>query len=214
MPSNPHLSSATLEPHKESGLPTNPGFLSAPHSTPPEPSIAATMEGDLASSNEPGDGEQPAAEKTLTHRISELWGQQIEHASSLKMSKAELASLRLELAAQLFDLKNQFARTGRNGCWTPFLKSKKIPRATADRYVNRHRAAMEPAAANRLTEAIHEPTPTEVTSFLKKLTPKLRARLTTSAAVTQFLKEITVILSKHPDTSCLIPGTEIHSDRS
>ena len=197
MLSNPHLSSAILKPHKQSGLP-----LPNQHRSKESllgllvPAPASASEGESAALQPALEEAQVPSEEVLTHRIEELWAEHTEHTTVVKCTRSELASIRAELAAQLSKLKEQLARPGRNGNWNAFLKSKRIPRITADRYVERHRAVLK--FLNGATEATNEPTPTEVTAFVNKLTPKLRARLTTSAAVTQFLDEITVILSAPP----------------
>ena len=197
MSSSPHLSSAILQPHKKSGLPLpNQQRSKEPLLGLLVPAPASASE-DEPAVLQPSMGEtQVPSEDVLTHRIEELWAEHTEHTTVVKCTRSELASIRAELAAQLSELKEQLARPGRNGNWSAFLKSKRIPRITADRYVERHRAALK--LLNGVTEATNDPTPTEVTAFVSKLTPKLRARLTTSAAVTQFLDEITVILSAPP----------------
>jgi hypothetical protein len=95
--------------------------------------------------------------------------------------------LRIKLAESLYRYKALMVGSGRSGKWSSFLRDMDMPRATADRYVQRWERSLEPTKANCLTESISAPTEEEVTRMVTRLKPKLLRVLTTKDAVEQFL---------------------------
>jgi hypothetical protein len=62
-----------------------------------------------------------------------------------------------------------------------------MPRATADRYVQRWEQSLQPTEGNCLSESISPPTAEEIDKMVAKLKPRLQRVLTTKDAVDQFL---------------------------
>jgi len=128
-----------------------------------------------------------ADEGSLVKLISELWSAHSLRNSEVRQSRGQLRAVRLELGKELFRYKELLADTGRGGKWTPFLRDRKIPRATADRYVLAWAEAQKPAAENRLSEAISPPTGDEIAALVKKTSAKLLKSLVTPDSRQQFL---------------------------
>jgi hypothetical protein len=133
-------------------------------------------------------------ETALSTEIVELWSSHKTKSSSLSDRRVELQTLRNTLGELLSSYKELLARTGRGGKWTEFLRQEKIPRATADRYVNRWKLSNSPQLENRLSESISEPTREEIVSLVKKLKPRLGRVLTTQDSVALFMAELTTAL--------------------
>lgn len=64
--------------------------------------------------------------------------------------------------------------SGRSGKWSGFLRVIHMPRATADRYVQRRKQSLESAKGNCLTESIPAPSADEITKMATKLKPRLQ----------------------------------------
>jgi hypothetical protein len=140
-----------------------------------------------------GNEQETPEEQMLTKRIVELWSAQKEKASAVRKSREDLLRLRASLGRQLFEFKSYLVRTGRNGGWMPFLRTHGIPRSTADRYIERHKLAVE-VQTKRPSEAFSCPTEEDVMKMVKELAPKLSRFLVTSAAISQFFKELETAL--------------------
>jgi hypothetical protein len=106
-----------------------------------------------------GDSE-PTAEVTtesqLSEEIGELWLVHIQATSTISRTKAELRTIRLDLGARLFEMKQLLSRPGRNGQWSSWLQERGISRAAADRLVIRYQQS-DNTDANRLNDAVSEP---------------------------------------------------------
>ena len=58
--------------------------------------------------------------------------------TDVKLSKEGVIRVQAKLDRVLYEYKQQLANAGRNGRWTPFLRSQGMVRATADRWAKRH----------------------------------------------------------------------------
>ncbi len=139
-------------------------------------------------------GEGIVKETLLEEQITELWSSQERKHNSLRRSRAELTTLRNSLAERLHELKHLLARTGRSGKWAEFLRRENIPRATANRYVEKWKQLLDPKPDKRLTEPFPTPSKEEITQMVKKLKLRLEHRLTTPDSVALFMAELAAAL--------------------
>jgi hypothetical protein len=128
-------------------------------------------------------------EAKLTAEIHSLWSAHMDGKDTLRRTRGELKALRCELGQRLYGMKSILSRTGRSGGWAGYLRSHKMSRATADRYVREHETTLAPPP-NRLTDAISEPTEDEVRQFAQRLIPRLRRLLTSQDAIYYFFDEL------------------------
>jgi hypothetical protein len=135
-------------------------------------------------------------ESALAGEIKELWTSQKGKSSSLRRSRVELEKLRNKLAERLHAYKQLLAHTGRAGKWTDFLRQENIPRATADRYVEKWKLSKSPKPEKRLTEAFPAPSKEEIAQLVKKLTPKLERVLTTPDSIALFMADLAAALQR------------------
>jgi hypothetical protein len=140
----------------------------------------------LASSN-PNSEHELEEETQIVRGIRELWQSDKKRAGSLRRSRKELNEDRLSLGEQLYRYKKLLVRRGRDGLWTSFLKQENIPRATADRYVEKWERKTRPEPEKRLTEAFTGPSDSEIADLIKKIRPKLAHSLTTADSVLKFM---------------------------
>jgi hypothetical protein len=131
------------------------------------------------------------AESVLTDQIVQLWQVHRDYQTSIKHQTQEFRSLRAELGKHLAEMKQVLARPGRNGQWSAFLKQHQIPRATADRLVQKYERSLHPHA-NCLSEAISEPTEEEIQKLFFKIFPKLRRVLRTPQSLYRFVDLLTL----------------------
>jgi ElaB/YqjD/DUF883 family membrane-anchored ribosome-binding protein len=117
-------------------------------------------------------------ETRLTEEIQSLWAAHQEHKTASKQSKDQLRAVRDQLAEKLHAMKSPVVRTGRGSGWTAYLRSERLSRATADRYVSRHESLLNPPE-KRLTEAISKPSEDDIRRLVRSLLPRLRRVLTT-----------------------------------
>jgi hypothetical protein len=129
-------------------------------------------------------------EAKVTGEITSLWSAHAEGKATSQRTKLELAELRSRLGERLSQMKSLLVCSGRGGGWAGYLRSHKLPRATADRLVIRHHASMAAPAENLLTEAIPEPTLEDVQRLVRQLLPKLRRILTTQELVGEFIHRV------------------------
>ena len=130
-------------------------------------------------------------EGALTTEIVQLWQVHRDFQTSIKHQTQEFRSLRTELGKHLTEMKQVLARPGRNGRWSTFLKEHQIPRATADRLVQKYMRSIYPHA-NCLTEQLAEPTEEEIQKILFKVLRKLRPVLRTPQSVYRFVDLLTL----------------------
>jgi hypothetical protein len=130
-------------------------------------------------------------ESVLTDQIVQLWQVHGDYQTSMKHETEKFRALRNELGKLLHQMKELLARPGRNGQWSGWLKERAIPRATADRLVQKHERSLSPHT-NCLTESISEPTEDEIEKLFAKVFPKLRRVLRTSQSVYRFVDLLTL----------------------
>ncbi len=134
--------------------------------------------------------EEAEREIDLSLQIPQLWRAHRENKLEVKRTKLELMDVRRELSAQLREMKTLLARTGRGGMWASFLKEKRIPRATADRYVASYDASLPDSAAKRLTEAFPDDLYVAVGRLVNRIQPQLIRELQSSEAVFAFVVDV------------------------
>jgi ribosomal protein L17 len=122
----------------------------------------------------------------LTVEILQYWDVHLHYQGSIKETSQKAREVRQHLGKLLFHLKQVLAKPGRDGRWSSFLKEHSIPRATADRLVVRHQRSLDPDA-NRLNEAISEPTAEQVEKLFNSVWPRLRRVLVTPGSIYQFV---------------------------
>ena len=113
----------------------------------------------------------------------------MDFRASIKNETQKFRSLRDELGRHLSEMKQVLARPGRGGQWSSFLKEHKIPRATADRLVQKYERSPNPNV-NRLIESIPEPTEEEIQKLFNAVWPRLRRVLTTPSSVYHFVSAL------------------------
>jgi hypothetical protein len=128
------------------------------------------------------------AEENLSAEINKLWAEQKDGKAFVRRTRAELKTLRLELGAKLSSLKAILARTGRGGGWASYLRTRKIPLASADKYVAEHAASLTRPEEKLLTEELSEVE--QVREAAKKLLPRLTRLLVTQELVYEFIHHI------------------------
>jgi hypothetical protein len=131
----------------------------------------------------------PAMAEPLNERADEivsLWSAHQNAKNTAEATKEELRTIRLKLGEQLWRLKQVLACPGRDGQWSAFLREHKIPRASADRLVQRHMQLINPPA-NCINEADSEPTDNEIQILFKSISPRLQRTLRTPASVYSFI---------------------------
>jgi hypothetical protein len=129
-------------------------------------------------------------EVKLTSEITKLWAEQRDGKASVRRTRAELKTLKLELGAKLSSMKSLLVRTGRGGGWAAYLRAQRLPVSSADRYVAQHEATLALPVEKVLTEELPEPTVDQVRQFAQKLLPKLCKTLTTTELAFAFIDEI------------------------
>jgi hypothetical protein len=134
-------------------------------------------------------------ESRLTEEIRSLWAAHQDSKTASKQSKDRLKAVRSELAEKLHSMKSLLVRTGRNGGWAAYLRTNRLARATADRYVSRHESLLNPPSEKRLAESISEPTEDDVRRLVRSLLPRLRRVLTTREWVDWFAEEVALQLN-------------------
>ena len=130
-------------------------------------------------------------ESVLTTGITQLWQVHREFQTSIKHETEQFRALRNELGKLLHQMKELLARPGRNGQRSAWLKERAIPRATADRLVQKYELSLHPNA-NRLSESIAEPTEEEIQKLFFKVFPKLRRVLRTPQSLYRFIDLLTL----------------------
>jgi hypothetical protein len=82
-------------------------------------------------------------EAKLNSEIKSLWSAHQASKVTAKQTKDELKALRLELGRRLHEMKSLLVRTGRSGGWAAYLRSHDLPRASVERYINKHEALLK-----------------------------------------------------------------------
>jgi hypothetical protein len=181
MPASPAPGVTTPKTAPPAGLATTPTVLD------PVQDATADTSVDLdAPTPTPIDTE---VEATLSAGIKKLWVLQKDNKATVRRTRAQLKELRLELGAKLHTMKTILARPGRGGNWASYLRTQKIPLATADKYVAEHAASLTPPEVKLLTEEFLEPVD-QVRQMAQKLLPKLCRVLTTAELAFAFIDEL------------------------
>jgi hypothetical protein len=128
------------------------------------------------------------AEGILAQEIAALWSAQRDHAVAVRRTREELMTLRRDLGHRLHAMKALLAQTGRAGRWAGYLREQRIPRATADRLVQRHEEVHPPVSEKRLGEALS--VEQEIAAFFQTIRPRLLKVLTTQEAAFNFACEM------------------------
>jgi hypothetical protein len=151
-----------------------------------------TMESDELNTTLPAVEAAPTeveVENKLHSEILSLWiGHQVGKAVANR-SNEELKTLRLGLGLKLYQMKSILARTGRGGGWAAYLRANALPRATANRLVDRHETSLK-TETKGLSEAIPETTAEDVRRLVRTLLPRLRRILTSPEWVEWFCAEV------------------------
>jgi hypothetical protein len=126
-------------------------------------------------------------EAVLAEQIGQLWFSVQLRARAIRKNSKERAAFKDNLARDLHRYKALLVHSGRFGKWSAFLRRNEIPRATADRYVEKWQRTLTQVVENRLAEPISPPTAEEVTRMVNRIKPKLLRVLITADAVEQFL---------------------------
>jgi hypothetical protein len=150
----------------------------------PRPATTPTVDDPLPT---PIDSE---SETNLTAEIVKLWGDHKNGNANVRRTRAEIKSLRLVLAGKLHTMKAILVRTGRGGGWASYLRTQKLPLASADRYVAEHEAKTTEPEKKLLNEEQKEPTVDEVRQLARKMLPKVSRVLTTQELVYEFVHEL------------------------
>lgn len=145
-------------------------------------------EGTTIQSPEP-DQLNSEAESKLSDEIQSLWSAHRDGRATARRTREELKVLRDHLGERLSEMKGLLARTGRSGGWASYLRSHRLPRATAERYVRLHEASLHPEL-NRPTGTISNPSEKDVHRLVQSLLPRLGRVLTTPQSVTWFTAEV------------------------
>jgi len=129
-------------------------------------------------------------ETQVDAEIIRLWSAQRDQAATVRKTREELKALRCNLAERLHAMKTLLVQTGRGGRWASYLREHRIPRATADRYVQQHELTSAPPEQKRLSEAFIAPTGEDVERLFQKLASQLLRVLTTQGAAFSFVIEL------------------------
>jgi hypothetical protein len=124
-------------------------------------------------------------EVALVKEIAQIWGSVQSRTCAIRRSREERAAFQADLERELYGFKARLVCSGRSGKWSAFLRDIDIPRATADRYVQRWE--LKQVGENRPNESISPPTAEEMNRMVNKIKPRLLRVLTTAAAVEQFM---------------------------
>jgi hypothetical protein len=130
-------------------------------------------------------------EGALTAEIVQLWLVHGDWQKSIRHETEQFRAIRGELGKLLHQVKELLARPGRNGQWCSWLKEGEIPRATADRLVQKYMGSIRPPS-NCLTEQLAEPTEKEIQKVFFKVIRKLRPVLQTPQSVYRFVDLLTL----------------------
>jgi hypothetical protein len=119
------------------------------------------------------DSGNAADEAALAKKIGDLWSLVQFRTYRITCIKKELVVYQADLARELYRYKALLVGSGRSGKWSGFLREVKVPRATADRYVQKWENSLSPV------KAISRPSTEEITRIVNRIKPKLLRVLTT-----------------------------------
>lgn len=139
-------------------------------------------------------------EQNLATQIGELWSIHTQAQAAAVQSKEHLSQIRHQLGERLCEVKKLVARPGRGGGWSAFLAAQGIPRASADRYVQRYEKTLHPDS-NCLHESI-ESTELAVRRLFAAVWPRLRRVITNQEALGLFIRELTTAYDERAVHQC------------
>jgi hypothetical protein len=128
-------------------------------------------------------------EDKLKNAIQSLWLAHQKTKAMAMHSNEEFKALRLDLGRKLNQVKSILARTGRGGGWAAYLRSCELPRASAERLIQRYELVVNPKQIDS-PETFHEPSDEEVRRLVRNLLPRLRRVLVTPSWMEWFLVEV------------------------
>jgi hypothetical protein len=130
-----------------------------------------------------------ADESALTAEILHLWAAEQKTHATARRTREELSKQRMTLGAKLRELKDLLARRGRAGEWSGFLRANRLPRTTADRWIDRYERSLLPQE-KRTTGAIGLPPEERAAALARTLLPRLRRILVDHLAVARFYETL------------------------
>jgi hypothetical protein len=130
-------------------------------------------------------------EPKLGDEIASLWSAHMNAKTTVRATNEELRAIRAKLGEQLHEMKQMLVSPGRDGQWSGFLREHGIPRATADRLVARHQAALNPNT-NCVSESVSDPADEEVQKLFNSWWPKLRRVVRTPQSLYRFIDLLTL----------------------
>jgi hypothetical protein len=139
-------------------------------------------------------------EQNLATQIGELWSSHTQAQAAAVQSKEHLIQIRHQLGERLSEVKKLVARPGRGGGWSAFLAAQRIPRASADRYVQQYEKILHPDS-NCLHESI-ESTELAVRKLFAAEWPRLRRVITSNEALDLFVRELTTAYDERAVHQC------------
>ena len=139
---------------------------------------------------------EKAGFKIIASRVTRL----TQAEAAAVQSKEYLSEIRHQLGERLCEVKKLVARPGRGGGWSAFLAAQGIPRASADRYVQRYEKTLHPDS-NCLDESI-ESTELAVRKLFAALWPRLRRVITSKEALDLFIRELTTAYDERAVHQC------------
>src|ERR1700730_4830296 len=139
-------------------------------------------------------------ELRLATQIGALWSIHTQAEAAAVQSKEYLSEIRHQRGERLCEVKKLVARPGRGGGWSAFLAAQGIPRASADRYVQRYEKTLHPDS-NCLDESI-ESTELAVRKLFAALWPRLRRVITSKEALDLFIRELTTAYDERAVHQC------------
>jgi hypothetical protein len=126
------------------------------------------------------------SEEYLTEQIDSLWANRQAYSSAIKAQQTEMRGFEKTMGEMLFTMKVILSRPGRGGGWSSWLKQRGIPRASADRMVQRYATGL-PTHDQSPHESISEPTDELILKLFTRLWPRIQKTLTTNASIFRFL---------------------------
>jgi hypothetical protein len=131
--------------------------------------------------------EQLQNEGFVDVEIAQLWLIHNCCSSDIKSEQYRQRSVANSLGQLLHKMKSLLAMPGRMGRWSGWLKEHKIPRASADRWVNRYIEAFH-LSSESPHEQIQEPTEFDICKLFAAVWPRCEKTLTTPRSHYDFLR--------------------------
>jgi hypothetical protein len=132
--------------------------------------------------------EQLQNEGFVDLEISQLWMIHNCCASDIKSEQYRQRAVGNSLGELLHVMKGILASPGRMGRWSGWLKEHKIPRASADRMVNRYVEAFHLSSESPRDAIEPEPTEAEIGRLFAALWGRMEKTLTTQRSRYEFLR--------------------------